>query len=349
MKISILYKIISIIISFIFFGFTNQYPNNNTDIGDAFYEDVHEDEVKSLHTLRNVDGNTVVFRVVNGRKVNRSEVPYQAALMKKSESSDEYFEAVCGGTIIGPKKILTAAHCIEKNFSRSSCSKGKLTNKDFIGWMVVAGQFKHEWKEGDEGQGIKVHSAIYPSAYHFPQKDIALMFLEKKLIYNDDVQPVPTATKFIDYKLECNISGWGKLKHGKKAKYASHLKIATIKTHDLATCKTAFKDSETEVTNMKPAHEFICTDDLDAASMEGDSGGPLVCKNTGDPNEKGSKFGIVVGIVSGDEETGVEGFASYYTRVSAFSKFIASGATRLGERQFGSFFVVIVCYLFMVN
>lgn len=49
-------------------------------------------------------------RIVNGYKVDISEIPYHAALRRKIYTGWAHF---CGATIISPKTVVTAAHCTD--------------------------------------------------------------------------------------------------------------------------------------------------------------------------------------------------------------------------------------------
>ncbi|CAG9787843.1 unnamed protein product [Diatraea saccharalis] len=93
----------------------------------------------------------------------------------------------------------------------------------------------------------------------------------------------------------------------------------------------------------KDMRRFICTSDKVTDVGKGDSGGPLVCAKTGDPKERGK--GIVVGIVSGNKYNA----GSFFTRVSAFSKYIKENkANTILMSSCTNLFIIIyyVFYLF---
>ena len=76
--------------------------------------------------------NQVVPKIVGGQEAEVNSIPWQVLIVWKM------MYAICGGTIIGPSTILTAAHCLDQN--------GTLLNADDI--VVVVGE--HDISTVDE-------------------------------------------------------------------------------------------------------------------------------------------------------------------------------------------------------
>ncbi|OWR40828.1 transmembrane protease serine 9 [Danaus plexippus plexippus] len=203
----------------------------------------------------------------------------------------------CGGVIMTPTKLLSAAHCfVEKGNICQRLLYGTGSLRSLMDKYAVAGNlrntdFRPRADSNNQGQWRKLKRVVYPKTYKFPKDDIAVVFLRSPFIYNSYVNYVPIARKLVDYHGECLVSGFGRISH-------------------------------------KASSDKLLLANLKLMPMKGDSGGPLVCANTGDPNEQLGK-GILVGIVSGHRY----GSGSFFTRVSSYYKYIQlSKSNRLHSR-----------------
>ena len=76
--------------------------------------------------------NKVVPAIVGGQEAKVNSIPWQVLIVYQ-------YYPICGGTIIGPSTILTAAHCLEHG-------NGTLFNNEDI--IVVVSE--HDWSTADE-------------------------------------------------------------------------------------------------------------------------------------------------------------------------------------------------------
>ncbi|XP_031752037.1 transmembrane protease serine 2-like [Xenopus tropicalis] len=146
-----------------------------------------------------VSYNSVANHKVGGANAAPGNWPWHVGLRYKTG-------LLCGGSIISPKWIVTAAHCVYG--SRSSTS----------GWKVFAGALT--LPSYSDANGYSVERIIVFPGYNSSNNDndIALMKLTDKITFNYNTQPVclPNAGMFWEAGTQCWISGWGTTSQGGK-------------------------------------------------------------------------------------------------------------------------------------
>uniref|UniRef100_A0AB38ZE44 Venom S1 protease 3 n=1 Tax=Ectomocoris sp. TaxID=3104572 RepID=A0AB38ZE44_9HEMI len=198
--------------------------------------------------------NKQAGRIVNGQEAGVNEYPFAALIMLKRRMFP-----YCGGSIISPSFILTAAHC----------------TKPFKGLLLAVAVGEHDTRTTDESPFTKlidVRKTIEHPLYVEPKNryDIALMKLEEKMEFNDGVGRIClTNNHFKNLNNEyVKAMGWGLLKtNGTESPV---LRKVNLKVIDIDICKTVFPSVD------KKSDYQVCTWAPNKDSCQGDSGGPLV-------------------------------------------------------------------------
>jgi len=233
--------------------------------------------------------------IVGGREANRGSLPWQASIQYPDGTN------YCGGTVIGTRWILTAAHCF----------------KNSITWgtdRIIMGEHKLKMNEGSE-QSIQIASVyIHPAyePYNF-QNDIALLKLKEDIVYDSYTQPacIPKkANEQRDYAPGdmVTVSGWGTLRSGGET--PTTLQVVQVPFISDQTC------NKPENYGGEILSSMVCAGELSGGkdSCQGDSGGPLVKKIDG-------KW-TVLGVVSWGRGCALGNKPGVYTRVAEFEKWI---------------------------
>ncbi|KRF97482.1 uncharacterized protein Dwil_GK27075 [Drosophila willistoni] len=202
-----------------------------------------------LGLLLTLSGNVSFFAdaIIGSHFAVDGQFPYQIALIYDGKQK-------CGGSVVTKHMILTAAHCV-------TGSHLKLLK------IIVGNIF---WKSVN-AQIFDVQEIIVHPNFSFDTKDydIALVRLNKPLIFDKNVRPIRLAPAGQNYKenLTTIVSGFGDINARKDR--LSDLKYALIQLWGRRYCNSA---NIPELTD-----RMICAGDPlgRQGPCEGDSGGPL--------------------------------------------------------------------------
>nr|ACO15288.1 Trypsin-1 precursor [Caligus clemensi] len=233
------------------------------------------------------------LKIVNGEDASLNEYPFMAALFNRNRH-------FCGGSIIDPKHILTAAHCV-----------AHMTKSDVRHLRVHLGE--HDIKSNYETgvrklrvQRIIRHKRFSASTLH---NDVAILTLRESVSYFDAIQPICLATdNSVRYEGDAvTVAGWGTIGEGGR-------QSRTLQKVDV----TVWRNFECAASygNRAPGgiqSHMLCASRPGKDSCSGDSGGPLfICEGVC----------TQVGIVSWGIGCAREQFPGVYTRVTALYSWI---------------------------
>uniref|UniRef100_A0A3Q0RI65 Elastase 3 like n=1 Tax=Amphilophus citrinellus TaxID=61819 RepID=A0A3Q0RI65_AMPCI len=235
-------------------------------------------------------------RVVNGVDARPHSWPWQISLQYEKDGA---WRHTCGGSLIAANWVMTAAHCINTQFSyRVFVGKYNLVEEEAGSQAVLP-------------EKIIVHEKWNPIFVAFGN-DIALIKLSESVTLSDQVQLacIPPAGTVLSNLYPCYITGWGRLYTG--GPIADKLQQALMPVADYATC------SQPDWWGIAVRTTMVCAGgDGVVAGCNGDSGGPLNCQNAEGVWEVHGIASFVSGLGCNFVKK-----PTVFTRVSAFNDWI---------------------------
>ncbi|XP_001361174.2 trypsin 3A1 [Drosophila pseudoobscura] len=236
-------------------------------------------------------------RIVGGWETNIIHFPHQISLQLGTRHA-------CGGAILSPTHILTAAHCVLE-YSKPQY------------YVIRAGS--SEWATG--GSYIRIQRIVPHPKFHQPthmNNDIALIQLQQPLVYSGNIQPIVLAARQdrIEPSAQLFVSGWGSQSIS-QMQPEKRLRYTVVQQRDQSQCIRNYFGAGTVTSSMFCAG----TPQGGRDSCQGDSGGPLITSINGRMR--------LYGIVSWGLGCANAMFPGVYTRVSEYTDWIAQTMTEM--------------------
>lgn len=246
------------------------------------------------------------------RTVPRYRYPWQAQIyVLDGVSSDWRDEHWCGGSLIAPGWVLTAAHCTRDSIEAMGAVRVRLGAFDL---------------SVDDARSYRIDRVVLHANYvrHEKPHDIALLHIvpdriQPRRLFPALVKPVPLEPAWQKgqdpLKVEelVETTGWGRTTY--KGELRQVLGVGRLRLVSMASCRKIY--GETINSNV------LCAYAPGVDACQGDSGGPLI-------QPLGPRLARQIGIVSFGRGCVRKDIPGVYTRVSAYRAWIDEAIRQRG-------------------
>jgi len=225
-------------------------------------------------------------RIYGGSEAAPGAYPWMVALVQSDKASnlDGQF---CGGSLISPTRVLTAAHCVE--------GSSPLEIDAVVGAYSLGA-----------GDGARTDLTAIATDPQYEERFHDIAVLELAAASAAPTLPLATSTPIAG---DARVIGWGLQENGDSP---SILREVDVPLRSAADCRAAYGTEFDEGTQ-------LCAGSKGKDSCQGDSGGPLVVSD-------GGGGWLEAGVVSFGSECGKASSPGVYSNVSALSSFILDPA-----------------------
>jgi secreted trypsin-like serine protease len=232
--------------------------------------------------------------VIGGSPAHVSDSPWVVAVSSRDRFGSARAGQFCGGVVVAPDKVVTAAHCLSQEVLGGPLNKVR-------DLKVIAGR---DELRGAGGQEIKISGTWSDSAYDpgTNANDLGVLTLSRALPEASVLPMAGPGDAAEKPGTDAAVYGWGDTT-GNGA-YANELRSSKVQVLPDAACEEAYPGSRD---GTYAAASMLCAGDPQGGhdACQGDSGGPLVA------------HGRLIGLVSWGVGCGQAANPGVYARVSA--------------------------------
>ncbi|MCJ1681115.1 trypsin-like serine protease [Streptomyces sp. APSN-46.1] len=242
--------------------------------------------------------------VIGGKPVKVADSPWVVALASRDRFGGTRGGQFCGGVIVAPTKVLTAAHCLGREVLGGPVE----SLPDF---RVITGRTE---LRADDGREIAVRGARVNPGYDPASNagDLAVLELEEAVPAHYVLPVAEGGDPGYQAGTEAAVYGWGDTSGF--GDYAYGLRAAPVTVLEDEVCEAAYPGDRD---GKYLADSMVCAGDRDGGkdACQGDSGGPLVAR------------GRLIGVVSWGRGCGLADSPGVYTRIAPLAGFVSAAET----------------------
>lgn len=234
--------------------------------------------------------------IVSGRAAPKGRYKWIASL--RAKGSDFHF---CTGSLIAPRVVMTAAHCVTNSYAAWADLEQSLPDVRIGGWEYRGGRYERR-----AAVQAVVHEAFNPATL---ENDIALLLLDRPAAAAPVLLPAnsfPSKKQAYPQGTVLTVAGWGVFDDNYNPPPV--LQETTVNALDPATCQDKFEGANLGVDFLR--NSMICAANLTQHPLYedtcyGDSGGPL----------------FYAGGIGNDTVVGLTSWGETFSETTCFSRY----------------------------
>ncbi|MEU3063090.1 serine protease [Streptomyces subrutilus] len=246
--------------------------------------------------------------VIGGKPVKAADSPWVVALASRDRFGGTRGGQFCGGVIVSPTTVVTAAHCLGREVLGGPV-------ESVADFRVVAGRTELRAADGREiaVRGARVNPAYDPVSN---AGDLAVLELAEAVPAHYVLPVAAAGHPAYAPGTEASVYGWGDTSGF--GDYAYGLRAAPVTVLADEVCERAYPG---DADGQYRAESMVCAGDGRGGkdACQGDSGGPLVAQ------------GRLIGLVSWGRGCGRADSPGVYTRIAPLTGFVTGSGSGGGR------------------